>query len=221
VNTLIQRAVADTQSQTRIARWLVLREIESPGCQQRVSCLAAFSTRSFPASRTRQLAIHSGSLLAPATPSFPTSVWNLSIGPGGNDDGEVTIRFRNIGSAFGSSHRTRHVARCRLVTRFAFMVVRRNLFYSIVLRRDSSRRVDTILLFRQMEEAGIAPASRFSQADTQNDSYVEVPTNCLHTACSDLALRELVACSHRLSPDVRETIVRIARGRRGFSHIGE
>ena len=47
------------------------------------------------------------------------------------------------------------------------------------------------------------------------------PAPCLHTACTDLALRELVSCWHRLTPDVRETIVRIARGQGDFSRVGE
>jgi hypothetical protein len=65
------------------------------------------------------------------------------IGPGGNDDSEVTIRLRDIGSAFGSSHRTRRDAGCRLLTRFAFVVARLNLFCSSGLRRDLSRCVAT------------------------------------------------------------------------------
>jgi hypothetical protein len=36
---------------------------------------------------------------------------------------------------------------------------------------------------------------------------------CLHPACNDLALHELVTAWHELSADIRETIVRIARAR--------
>jgi hypothetical protein len=34
---------------------------------------------------------------------------------------------------------------------------------------------------------------------------------CLHIACTDFALRELVACWHRLAADVRERIIELAR----------
>jgi hypothetical protein len=71
-----------------------------------------------------------------------------------------------------------------------------------------------------MEAAGIAPASRFPQAETRNDSYGDAPTSCLHAACTDFALRELVACWHWLSPDVRDLIVRIARGQGDLPPVG-
>ena len=82
------------------------------------------------------------------------------VGPGGNDDSEIAIGFRDISSAFGSSLRTRHVARCRLLTRIAFVGVRRNLFCSSVLRRGCR---DVSLLDAssgKVEAAGIAPASQ-------------------------------------------------------------
>jgi hypothetical protein len=44
---------------------------------------------------------------------------------------------------------------------------------------------------------------------------------CLHTACTDFALRELVACWQQLSAGVRERIVRIARGQGDISRVGE
>jgi hypothetical protein len=52
---------------------------------------------------------------------------------------EIAIGFRDISSALGSSRRTRCDARCRLLTRFAFVVLRRNLFFSSGFRRDVSR----------------------------------------------------------------------------------
>jgi hypothetical protein len=72
-----------------------------------------------------------------------------------------------------------------------------------------------------MEAAGIAPASKIPQAGTQHGSYVDTPPPCLHIACTDLALREMVACWHLLSVNVRETIVRISRGQRDISRAGE
>jgi hypothetical protein len=68
--------------------------------------------------------------------------------------------------------------------------------------------------------AGIAPASLNPQVVSPHDSCVNTPPPCLHTVCTDLALRELVASWHRLTPDVRETIVRIARGHGDFSRVG-
>ena len=65
------------------------------------------------------------------------------VAPDSNDSSEVAIGFRHTSSAFGSSQRTRHVARCRELTRFTFVVLRRNLFCSGVLRRDLSRGVAT------------------------------------------------------------------------------
>jgi hypothetical protein len=62
-----------------------------------------------------------------------------------------------------------------------------------------------------MEAAGIAPASQSSQAETQHGSYVDTPPPCLHTACTDLALRELVANWHRLTAVCREKIVEMSQ----------
>ena len=72
-----------------------------------------------------------------------------------------------------------------------------------------------------VEAAGIAPASHIPEVLTPHSTCVDTPPPCLHTACTDLALRELVASWHRLTPDVRETIVRIARGQGDFSRVGE
>ena len=72
-----------------------------------------------------------------------------------------------------------------------------------------------------MERAGIAPASRNPQVVIQHDSCVDTPSPCLHTACTDFALRELVACWQQLSAGVRERIVRIARGQGDISRVGE
>ena len=69
--------------------------------------------------------------------------------------------------------------------------------------------------------AGIAPASRNPQVVMQHDRCVDTPPPCLHTACTDFALRELVACWQQLSADVRERIVRIARGQGDISRVGE
>jgi hypothetical protein len=57
-----------------------------------------------------------------------------------------------------------------------------------------------------MEAAGIAPAFQDPQVVSQHDGCVDTPPPCLHTACSDSALRELVAGWHRLTADVREKI---------------
>jgi hypothetical protein len=62
-----------------------------------------------------------------------------------------------------------------------------------------------------VEAAGIAPGSLVPQVDTQQSHYVEPTWVCLHIACTDFGLRELVANWHRLSADARKTIVGIAR----------
>jgi len=46
----------------------------------------------------------------------------------------------------------------------------------------------------------------------QQGSCADTPLPCLHIACTDLALRELVANWHRLSADVRRKITEMARG---------
>jgi hypothetical protein len=63
-----------------------------------------------------------------------------------------------------------------------------------------------------VEAAGIAPASRNSQAYTQHSTCGDTPLPCLHIACTDFGLRKLVACWHTLSADVREKIMALARG---------
>jgi hypothetical protein len=71
-----------------------------------------------------------------------------------------------------------------------------------------------------MEAAGIAPASLISQVATQDSTCGDTPPRCLHIACTDFGLRELVLNWHRLSADARETIVGIARGQGDFSDAG-
>jgi hypothetical protein len=65
----------------------------------------------------------------------------------------------------------------------------------------------------ELEAAGIAPASQNPQTITQEDSCVDTNPPCLHLACTDLALRELVIAWRQLSAEARETIVKIARDR--------
>ena len=73
---------------------------------------------------------------------------------------------------------------------------------------------------RIIEAAGIAPASLVPQVDIQHSHYVEPTWACLHIACTDFGLRELVANWHLLSPDAKETILGIARGEGDFSRAG-
>jgi hypothetical protein len=72
-----------------------------------------------------------------------------------------------------------------------------------------------------VEAAGIAPAAQNSEADSQDSTCVDAPPPCLHIACADFGLRELVACWHRMTVDVRERIMRIARGQEDSSRFGE
>jgi hypothetical protein len=69
--------------------------------------------------------------------------------------------------------------------------------------------------------AGIAPACQNAQSILQQQSCVNTTPPCLHIACTDFDLRELVASWRRLSADVKETIVRIARGEGDCSPLGE
>jgi hypothetical protein len=65
---------------------------------------------------------------------------------------------------------------------------------------------------KEVAAAGIAPASQIPQADTQHIGCIDASLRCLHTVCTDLALRALVASWHRLTPDVRERIMSVASG---------
>jgi hypothetical protein len=56
----------------------------------------------------------------------------------------------------------------------------------------------------KVEAAGIAPASLNRHVFTLHSTCADTPPTCLHTACADLDLRELVASWHRLSADVSE-----------------
>jgi hypothetical protein len=60
--------------------------------------------------------------------------------------------------------------------------------------------------------AGIAPASLIPQVVLCYDGCVEHGCQWLYYVCTDVALRELVADWHRLTPDVREKIMEVARG---------
>jgi hypothetical protein len=72
-----------------------------------------------------------------------------------------------------------------------------------------------------VKAAGIAPAFRLAQVDTPHNVCVNTPPPCLHTACTNLALRKLVACWHRLTPHVRDEIVTIFRRHQDSSRGGE
>ena len=60
--------------------------------------------------------------------------------------------------------------------------------------------------------SGIAPTTAFSEARTQDSRFVNCLAPCLHTVCTDVALRELVAAWHLLTPTVSERIMGLARG---------
>ena len=77
------------------------------------------------------------------------------------------------------------------------------------------------LITQKMEAAGIAPASQIPQVVSQHDTCVEQGCQWLHYVCTEEALSELVAAWHGLAPEVREAIVRIARGQGDFSRVGE
>jgi hypothetical protein len=56
---------------------------------------------------------------------------------------------------------------------------------------------------------------------TPYDSCVEHRCQWLHYVCTEEALSELVAAWHGLAPEVRDEIVKIARGRGDSSPVGE
>ena len=62
-----------------------------------------------------------------------------------------------------------------------------------------------------MEAVRIALASEFSQTTTEHDVCVKYPPPCLHAVCTDLALRELVASWHVLTPAVRAKVIGVAQ----------
>jgi hypothetical protein len=64
----------------------------------------------------------------------------------------------------------------------------------------------------EMEAAGIAPASQESGCPSQPESCVAGEGAGLGIGWEDAALREIVAAWPRLSPEVREDIVRLVRG---------
>jgi hypothetical protein len=72
-----------------------------------------------------------------------------------------------------------------------------------------------------MEAAGIARASQIPQVVSLDDTCVEQGCQWLHYVCIEEALSELVAAWHGLAPEVRDAIVRIARGQGDFSRVGE
>ena len=73
-------------------------------------------------------------------------------------------------------------------------------------KRGGGRRVDL-----ETEQLAIAPASRNPQSTTQEATCVDASPPCLHPACTDSALRELVTAWHQMSSEAREKVVRIAR----------
>jgi hypothetical protein len=73
----------------------------------------------------------------------------------------------------------------------------------------------------KLEAAGIAPASRNPQGITQQGGCADTPAPCLHRACTDFRLHELVARWHTLASDVREGILRIACVQGDISRAGE
>jgi hypothetical protein len=72
-----------------------------------------------------------------------------------------------------------------------------------------------------MEAAGIAPASQIPLVVSLYATCVEQGCQWLHYVCSEEALSELVAAWHSLAPEVRDAIVRIARGEGDFSRVRE
>ena len=74
---------------------------------------------------------------------------------------------------------------------------------------------------REVEAAGIAPASQIPQVVSQHGTYVEQGCQWLHYVCTEEALQEHVAAWHGLALEVRDAIVRISRGQGDFSRVGE
>jgi hypothetical protein len=69
--------------------------------------------------------------------------------------------------------------------------------------------------------AGIAPASLIPQVVFPDATCVEQGCQWLHYVCTEESLTELVAAWHGLAPEVRDAIVRIARGQADSSRVGE
>jgi hypothetical protein len=61
-----------------------------------------------------------------------------------------------------------------------------------------------------VEAAGIAPAEPSQETQYATTTCVDSPLPCLHTVCTDAALRELVANWHLLTPSVRDRILDLA-----------
>ncbi len=72
-----------------------------------------------------------------------------------------------------------------------------------------------------MEAAGIAPAIEFPQVAMQHKSCADTQAGCLHTVCTDLALRELVAKWLSLAPSVRTKIIGLMRESEASSQAPE
>ena len=134
------------------------------------------------------------------------------LGPSGRDHGQVWVFGHKPGSAFGS--------RAGRGPTFTVVSWRK----SCVLTDDATSSSSGSLAVswhrlslvdartEKVEAAGIAPASQNSQIVSQHSDCVDTRPSCLHTACSDLALRELVAGWHMLTLAVRQRIINVARG---------
>jgi hypothetical protein len=132
------------------------------------------------------------------------------VAPGGNDGSEIAIGFCEISSGFGSTRRTRHDARCRLLTRITFVMMRRKLLDISGFRREMSRAVATRRMFRKSGGGGNCTRVP-SDASYFLNSLCEKRTQGLSELCREcVALRELVTNWHRLTPEVRDAIMELA-----------